>query len=328
MTYPAELIEDGGAAASGADFFRSPEFLAAEGATHSLVILDREERQLAAAPLLVREIDGTDRRDAISPYGYPGLALTGTGAKAAPGLPLDPAMIDFSETGLVAVFLRHALGGEPPLAGARARNLCFLSDPALPRKSRMSDRQQIRKNVKRGYTLEVVPGPEAGEEQRVGFFTAYTETMKRAGAAERYFFSTGYFDRILTAASTWLVIARDGEGRIAAASIAARSDGLIHYYLSGTADSNLRDSPMKNVVEEMISFAAGMDLPVSFGGGLTPGDALETFKRGFSNREERFFTSEIVCAPDAYAELTAVRNASAGTEPDPEFFPAYRAPVD
>lgn len=327
MTYPAELIEDGGAAASGDDFFRSPEFLAAEATTHSLVILGRDERKLAAAPLVVREIDGTGRRDATSPYGYPGLALTGNGPEASPPWPLDPAAIDFSETGLVAVFLRHALGDEPPLTGARPRNLCFLSDPTLPRKSRMSDRQQIRKNLKRGYTLETVRGREASEEQRTGFFDAYTETMKRAGAAQRYFFPTGYFDRILTAESTWLVLARDGEGRIAAASIAARSDGLIHYYLSGTADSHLRDSPMKNVVEEMISFAAGMELPVSFGGGLTPGDALETFKRGFSNREERFFTSEIVCDPEAYRELTAARDIEAGADADPEFFPAYRAPV-
>lgn len=327
MTLSARLIEDGGAAAAGVEFFRSPAFLAAERVTHSLLIEYEDGPVLAATPLVVRPIEGSDRRDAISPYGYPGLALNpDPGAGSEDPFPIDPGRIDFAGTDLVTVFIRHALGRAIPLAGATPRNTCLLSDPSLPRKSRMSDRQQIRKNLKRGYTLETVPGPDAGEEQREGFFTAYTETMVRTGAAERYFFSRGYFDRILGAEGTWLVLARDGEGRIAAGSIAARSDGLLHYYLSGTADANLRDSPMKNVVEEMIGFGAGMDLPVSFGGGLTPGDALETFKRGFANREERWFTSEVVCDPDAYADLGRARRSRTGTDPETGFFPAYRSP--
>lgn len=333
MNLSARLLEDGGAAASGPDFFRSPEFLTAEETTHSLLIEGPDRSTLAAAPLLVRPIPGSARHDAISPYGYPGLAPTTEAAdrSRAPAagitFPLDPGTIDFSDTGLVTIFIRHALGHEIPLANATPRNLCLLSDPSLPRKSRMSDRQQIRKNLKRGYTLEIVPGADADEEQRAGFFTAYTETMRRTAAAKRYFFPREYFDTILAADGTWLVLAREGEGRIAAASIAARSDGLIHYYLSGTADSNLRDSPMKNVVEEMIGFAAGMNLPVSFGGGLTPGDALETFKRGFANREERWFTSEIVSDPAVATELATARKTRTGTEPEPGFFPAYRAPA-
>lgn len=323
----ARLLEDGGAAAAGLDFFRSPEFLAAEGVTHSLIIAEDDGGQLAAAPLLVRNVEDDDRRDGISPYGYPGLSLAPGAGSGVAISPLDPATIGWGETGLVTIFLRHALGREVPFTGATPRNLCFISDPSLPRKSRMSDRQQIRKNVKRGYTLETVPGPASDPAQRAGFFAAYTETMRRAGAAERYLFPGEYFDRILSAESTWLMLARDAEGRIAAGSIAARSDGMLHYYLSGTADSHLKDSPMKNVVEHMIGFGAERDLPVSFGGGITAGDALETFKRGFANREERWHTSEIVCDPAAAEALTAARNARAGNEPDPGFFPPYRAPA-
>jgi hypothetical protein len=77
---------------------------------------------------------------------------------------------------------------------------------------------------------------------------------------------------------------------------------------------------MKNVVEEMIAFAAERELAVNFGGGITPGDALEEFKRGFANREIQWFTSELICDPEANAELTA-RLAPEG---DPEFFPTYR----
>ncbi|HTU16153.1 MAG TPA: GNAT family N-acetyltransferase [Solirubrobacterales bacterium] len=308
----AELIADGGLAASSAEFFRSPGFLEAEGTTHSLRIGLNDGELIA--PLVVREIEGGGRLDAISPYGYPGLAIGG-----GPSLPVSPAEIDFSGTGLVTVFLRHSLGGDPPLAGATPRNVCLLSDPALDRKSRMSDRQQIRKNIKRGYEMEFVPGPESPPEARAGFHRAYTETMERTSAAERYFFTEEYFDLILSSERTWLALARDADGVIAAASIAAASDGMLHYYLSGTADSNLRDSPMKNVIEAMIEFAAEMDLPLNLGGGITPGDPLEEFKRGFANREEQWFTSELICDPAAYEALSP---PGAG-----EYFPAYRAPA-
>ena len=307
----AELIGDAGAAASEPEFFRSPQFLEAEGTTHSLrITLDDGS---ITAPLVVREIDGTDRVDAISPYGYPGFRLEGDAGK-----PVLPASIDFTETGLVSAFVRHSLGGQVPLTGATARNVCLLSDPELPRKSRPSDRRQIRGNLENGYEVVFVAGPESSPVDRAGFFRSYTETMIRTDAAKRYFFSEEYFDLILSSDRTWLALARDDSGTVAAASIAAASDGLMHYYLSGTADSHLRDSPMKNVIESMIGFAAEMDLPLNLGGGITPGDPLEEFKRGFANREEQWYTSELVCDPAAYEELSP---------PDaPEgFFPAYRA---
>lgn len=358
MRLAAELVADGGRAASGPDFFRSAEFLEAEGTTHSLLIFeDGDETELVAStPLIVREIPGSDRLDAISPYGYPGLAIS-DGPLLRLDFPLDPEAIDFTGTGLVTIFLRHSLeapsgevphvsdrdGAEraapleerdplaagPPLAGATPRNVCLLSDPALPRKSRASDRQQIRKNLKRGCSLEITPGPETTPGERAGFFTAYTETMARTEAADRYFFSEKYFDRILSAEGTWLFLLRapeeeaDADGRrpVAAASIAALSDGLLHYYLSGTADAHLRGAPMKNVVEEMIGFAAERELALNFGGGITPGDALEEFKRGFANTEQQWFTSEIVCDGTAYETLTARLAPNA----DADFFPRYRS---
>ena len=68
----AELIEDRGEAAADAEFFRSRPFLDAEGVTHTLRI-ESDEGELLA-PLIVREIPDTEERDAVSPYGYPGVA--------------------------------------------------------------------------------------------------------------------------------------------------------------------------------------------------------------------------------------------------------------
>ncbi|HET8955987.1 MAG TPA: GNAT family N-acetyltransferase [Solirubrobacterales bacterium] len=302
----ATLIEDRGEAATDDQFFRSPQFLAAEGATHTLRIETGAGGLLA--PLIVREIEGTGERDATSPYGYPGFRGTLEG--------LDPDSIDWTATGLVSVFVRHALD-RSPLAGASERNVVQIADPKLSPKSRPSDRRQVRRNLEAGYLVEIVPGDETSGEQRAGFLEAYEQTMRRTGAAPHYFFGAGYFDRVLTAAGTWLAIASAPGGDLAAASIATVSDDYLHYYLSGSADAHLRDSPMKNVVARLVEHAADLGLPLNLGGGIAAGDALEEFKRGFANRQLAWTTSELICDPERYTQLAAGRE-------DSSYFPAYR----
>jgi hypothetical protein len=329
----AELIEDRGAAAAGREVFRSRPFLDAEGATHTLRIEAADGELLA--PLIVRPIPGTAERDAISPYGYPGLVPpnsppTGDAVDTFPrqagrvvystpvgGEGMDVGSIDFSATGLVSVFLRHRLGS-PPLAGATERTVVQIADPALAPKSRPSDRRQIRRNLEAGYELALVAGRETTPAQRAGFLDVYEQTMRRTAAAEHYFFGGAYFDRVLEADRTWLALATAPDGALAAASLAAVGDGFLHYYLSGSADSRLGDSPMKNVVALLIDHAANLALPLNLGGGISPGDALEEFKRGFANRQEPWHTSEIVCDEEKYDRL------SSGHSPA-SFFPAYRA---
>ncbi|MGV1049726.1 MAG: GNAT family N-acetyltransferase [Solirubrobacterales bacterium] len=311
-TAAAELIEDRGEAAVCDQFFRSRPFLDAEAATHTLRIEAADGRQLLA-PLIVRPVGEGPERDAISPYGYPGLVE----APAASAAALDPAAIDLSATGLVSVFLRHALG-PAPLAGATERNVVQVAEPALPPKSRSSDRRQIRRNLEAGYTLALVPGAETTAAQRAGFLDLYEQTMRRTGAAAHYFFAAAYFDRVLAARRTWLALAHAPGGELAAASLAAVSDGYLHYYLSGSDDAHLRDSPMKNVVARLVEHSAELGLPLNLGGGITRGDALEEFKRGFANRTEPWLSSELICDPEKYRLL------SAGKSPTP-FFPLYRS---
>lgn len=315
----AELVEDGGAAATDDQFFRSRPFLDAEGVTHTLRI-ESDEGELVA-PLIVRAIEGTGERDAISPYGYPGFHSSvpsgGISTKKNRRASIDPAAIDFSATGLVSAFVRHALGPSP-LAGASERNFVQIADPALPPKSRPSDRRQVRRNLEAGYVLELVPGSETTPEQRAGFLDVYEQTMRRTEAAPHYFFAAAYFERILEAGRTWLALATAPDGTLAAASIAAVSDGYLHYYLSGSAGSHLREAPMKSIVTRLVEHSAELGLPLNLGGGIAPGDALEEFKRGFANRQQAWLTSELVCDAQAYAQLSDGREAGS-------FFPAYRA---
>jgi GNAT acetyltransferase-like protein len=307
----AELVADRGTAAETDDFFRSRPFYDAEGVTHTLRI--EGAGTAIALPLLVREIPGTELSDAVSPYGYPGAAVRGE-ENPAP----DPAGIDWSAAGLVSLFARDRVGFEPFLDGATRRGVVQVHDPSRPLGLRSRLAEQIRRNRRLGYRVEVLTGPDTSVEQRASFHAAYTETMRRAGAAERYFFEPRYFDTILGFELSWLLLARSPEGATAAGGVAAISDGLLHYYLGGTAEAHLGDSPFKNVVEAMIELADELGVRLNLGGGVTPGDGLEDFKRGFANAELPFNTHEIVCDPDAYRRL------SEGLT-DTGFFPLYRA---
>lgn len=263
-------------------------------------------------PLLVRPIPGSERLDAISPYSYPGARTEGP--------PLDPRDLDLSATGLVSAFVRDRLGDQPALTGGTERSVVLVSDPELPRKSRMSDRQQIRRNEAAGYRVERVEGPDATPADLAAFLGVYTETMHAVSAAEHYFFDADYFETLLASPLSWLVKVLAPEGAVAAAALVVRSDGFLHYYLSGTADDHRRGAPSKNLIAGAIDFAEELGLPLNLGGGLRPGDGLEEFKRGFANRELHFRTHELICDPTAYEELSR-GHASAG------FFPLYRAPA-
>ena len=305
-----ELIADRGTAATDGEFFRSAQFLAAEGTTHTLLI--EGDGAQAALPLVVRPIPGSDRSDAISPYSYPG-------AKRAGG-PIDATAIDLGASGLVSAFIRDRLDEPPTFTNPTERSVVLLADPELAPKSRMSDRQQIRKNEAAGYELQRIAGPEAGDDDLEAFHSVYTETMRAVDAAERYFFDRDYFRALLGFPRSWLVTVFGPDGDVAAAALAAVSDGFLHYYLSGTADAHRRRAPSKNLIIACTELAAELGMALNLGGGVRPGDGLEEFKRGFANRELPFRTHELVCDPGAYAELSRGR-------PGDGFFPLYRAPT-
>jgi Acetyltransferase (GNAT) domain len=298
----AELIEDGGARARSHDFFRCEQFQRAEGVTHSLVVEDR-----LAAGVVVRDVpEGGGLRDAVSAYGYPG-ALT-------PALPepLDPREVDWSGAGLVSVFLRDSIGGEPCLEGGTLRSEVQLVDPRAGLEIRSTHARHIRRNARLGYAT--------GESDEVEAFGAlYRQTMVRTEAAERYFFGDDYLAQVVSSPAARLLLTRGPDGRAAAGAIVAESDGMLHYFLGGTADELLEHSPFKSTVAAMVDLAGELDMPLNLGGGLRPGDALEHFKRGFANSSAPFYTHELVCDPAAYERLSAGRE-------DTGFFPLYRAP--
>ena len=302
------MVADGGESTAEGDFFRSAEFFAAEGVTHTLRV--EVDGRILLAPLKVSSIQDGAARDATSPYGYPGFGGNG-------GRTIDPNTVDFTGVGLVTIFLRHRLD-EVPLRGTTERNVVYIADPSESRKSRPQDRRQVEKNIELGYRTEILDGPSTSPGERAAFASVYRQTMVRRGAKKRYFFPDAYFDRVLNSKQSRLVVTRDHKGNVAAASIAVISDGFIHYYLSGSSDSRVGRAPTKNVVAALVDWSYEINTPLNLGGGLAEGDTLSMFKRGFANRSQRLRTSEIICDEKAYARL-------AGSNSSSDHFPAYRA---
>jgi Acetyltransferase (GNAT) domain len=305
----AQLIADAGAAAASDDLFRSPAYLEAERVTHTLRIESPSRTTLV--PLIVREVEGSQLRDAISPYGYPGATIEGDGP------PPHAGEMDWAPTALVSVFIRDRLG-ETAFAEPTARSEIYLHDPARERAVRPRLAEQVRAAERAGWEVERIQGPSAGDSELAGFETAYEQTMRRAEAAARYFFGRDYYRAALAIDDSWVLLARSPGGDVGAAAIAARSDGVLHYFLGGTANAALEQSPFKNVVVAMLELADELGLPLNLGGGVMAGDGLERFKRGFANARLPFNTHEIVCDADEYDRLS--RDHEAG-----KFFPAYRA---
>jgi hypothetical protein len=309
----AQLVEDQGRAAETDDFFRSRAFYDAEGVSHSLIVGGDSDDELAL-PLLVHDVGDSEHRDAITPYGYPGAAI-----RADRSSPPDPSALDWSETGLVSIFARDRIGHDPSFAGGTRRSAVQVHDPSRKREIRSRFAEQMRQNERLGYHVEALPGPRTTVEHRLSFHSVYTETMRDVQAAERYFFEPDYFRTILQFEGSWLFLARSPERATAAGAIVVRSDGMLHYYLGGTANVHRPRSPFKNVVAATMDLADELGARLNLGGGVKPGDGLEDFKKGFSNTELPFITHEIVCDRDAYGTLSAGKEAS-------RFFPAYRAP--
>lgn len=301
----AELVADRGAAATGPEFFRCPTFLLAEGVTHSLVIGGGR----IVLPVIRRDVPGAGH-DAISPYGYPGGLLRDD--------PPHVADVDFTGTGLISLFVRERLGA-PTLRGGVVRGSVLVNEPSRPRAVSPRVASKARSNERLGYRFEAVPSAAVDDGLLLAFERAYVETMRGAGAGQRYYFGTDYLRACLLFDSSWLAVVRGPEGDLASAAIAAISDGYLHSFLVGTADTHRARSPAKNLMIGMLGLSDEVGRPLNLGGGMRGRDSLHAFKAGFTNMTAEFVTHDVVCDHLAYARLTADRGPTS-------FFPAYRAP--
>ena len=158
-------------------------------------------------PVLVREIPGTERRRDLA------VRIPGRRGERRHGPPPDPPRIDWSATGLVSVFVRERLGAGAVPRRRDGRSVVQVHDPARPRRLRSRFAEQIRRNARLGYRVEVLPGPRPRPRSGRASTPPTRRRCERAGAAERYFFDARLSRRrILGFERSWLVLCPGPEG--------------------------------------------------------------------------------------------------------------------
>ncbi|UJP08918.1 GNAT family N-acetyltransferase [Microbacterium sp. KUDC0406] len=291
-------------------------------------------------PLIAREIPGAELRDASTPYGYGGLEIADNlDFQSVAGL-WEQTRATLSEAGFVSLFLRF-----PPFLPEQAERLFGLPGLEISEASytfvvplgdaesmwaalHKRGRTAVRAAERNGCRAEIVT---IDEQVLHGTRELYEQTMRRVGAADRYFFPDGYYAKLQQLGDRIVVArVRDASGRVVAASFILRDDQHAHYHLSGSTGT---ESGANNLmIWATMEWAADHGISsLHLGGGLAPGDSLHRFKASFGGMETPFHVGKAVLHADRYRELTYRHAAEIGADPAElergAFFPAYRATV-
>lgn len=314
------------------DVYQTPEWatLSArfEGGQPIAVLVTSTDGQ-ALFPLLRREVSG-GLWDATSPYGYPAPVADFVPTKAALDSIIFALAAEFGSAGCASLFLRlhpwistaWPWPEEIIRATGRTVSVDLGQDVEEYEASlRKSHRYDVRRSMTRGLTVRL----DNSDESIRAFRTIYAATMERVGASDIYLFEEAYFASLRDSFGDAfeLHLAHVDDQVVAGAIFLHSNGGTVQYHLSATHPAHLSWQGTKAILDSKIRQSLHrQDLTrLHLGGGRGGSeDSLLHFKRGFGSSEHVFRTLGIVLNKDAYAELCRVN----GTNPNPDFFPAYR----
>lgn len=316
------------------DFYHLPgyaELCAAQERGLARALYVQSDRGRLLLPLVIRPIEGTDRVDATSPYGYPGPLVDGAGPITDDAL---LAGIDaLRAIGVVSIFVRShpLLNDQPPTRiglvvrhGDTVSIDLRLSPEELARQLRHNHRQDIRRAEALGFRVRV----DAAFEHLATFKRLYRATMNRRSASPFYCFTDTYFERLrdLLGARLHLLVAESGS-EVGAAGLFVETDGIVEYHLSAVDDAFVRSGACKLLVRDASTWAkARGNRHLHLGGGIgAADDSLLRYKRGFSPLRHPFWTWRVVIDDAEYSRLCRRHDPAADPGRLDGFFPAYRA---
>ncbi len=317
------------------DFYHTATYHSIEENEHSSrLFVASDDSQTLALPLVIREIEGTDFRDATSVYGYAG-PVASEDMSQIKSILLDFFRQElksfFTEQNIVSVFSRlHPLidigdffndfGQEVPLNKTVSIDITLTVDEQRS-KYRKSNKYEINQLKKKGFeVIEATSDADIDE-----FIQIYTENMERVMATKNYFFSKEYFYNFLKNEEfkNVLLLAKKDETTVAGAIFTVSND-IMQYHLAGTSEAFLKETPMKLILDQARLIANDLDLKyLHLGGGITSKDTdgLFRFKSGFSDSFYRFSVWNYIHSQEQYDTLVAKVKA----DPESSFFPLYRS---
>lgn len=297
-----------------------------------------------ALPFLVRQVNevpalaGSDRTDATSVYGYPGVLTTveegSAGAHRHRQNFQDALLAALAELGVVALFSRLSpllptnwmLQGVAQIVQLGYTVAIDLSQSEEAQLAQMTKghRYDIRRAERLGVRVEHDEALQHMDE----FIALYEETMRRVSAEGNYLFPSSYYRRLpaLLGPALRLLVARQDE-RIVAASMFFATSTIAQYHLSGASTEGLELGAPKAILDTMRRWSAANGYrTLHLGGGVGAAeDPLFRFKAGFSKMRLRYSVARAIIDPSSYRQLCGL--ADVDDLQAPGFFPAYRRPA-
>jgi hypothetical protein len=315
------------------DMYHEPEYVVLDallyGGTPAAFHYEEHGRHLLM-PLIVRDVPGSDLRDALSPYGYPGPIGNGD-----PGF-WERGCAALRETlraeGIVTAFVRmHPLLDAPLPSLARFGGLVrhgetvsmdlTVSTEEMWRQTRSDHRNHINRARRDGTRIVFDDWDRLGE-----WVAVYHDNMRRVGASSYYFFTREHLAALHDAVGDrmHLAVALEGD-EVVGGNTFFEHDGIATGYVSSTrrARNRYADELLYDEVRRWCK--ARGDTVFHLGGGKGgSNDSLFSYKAGFSPSRHPFHTWRVVADPDAYRRLVADRRPGADPDDLSATFPPYR----
>lgn len=298
------------------------------------ILIKYVERDVTLAlPLLVRDIYGTNYKDATSVYGYAGPICKGNMANFNNSNFKKSLLEYFDKNNFVSVFSRlnpfipnqcKALSNLGSIYHqGKVVNINLLESAELQRQQYQS-RLKTHINKSRRFCIM----KKALKDTDIEAFKAiYFENMDRVQAKKYYYFSDAYFNKIINSTdfkSEILLAVHRETGDIIAGCQFITTNGIVQYHLSGTKSEYLHLTPTKFLIDEMriIATQRGQKF-FNLGGGLggSDNDSLFHFKSSFSKDFKEFDLWKFIINEEVYNDLVVKR----GINQTSDFFPLYRS---
>jgi len=291
-----------------------------------------ENGLVIALPLLVRDIKGTDYKDATSVYGYAG-PISNSPLYSFDNSNFKAFLLNyFNKNNFVSIFSRLN-----PFIPAQSKALTNIGSVINKGKvvnikvnddidlQRQAFQSRLKTHINKARRHCEIKEATTDEEFNK-FMDIYYENMDRVNAKKSYYFSKSYFQKIVKGDGfkSIVLLAIDIEsGTTIAGSQFIISNGIVQYHLSGTKNDFLHLTPTKLLIDEMRLIASKMGLKYfNLGGGLggRDDDSLFRFKSGFSKDFKDFNLWKLITNKKVYNELVIKR----GINTESEYFPLYR----
>jgi len=318
----------------GHDVYHTPAYVELDArlsAGTAAAFVYQDAGHVLLLPLVLRPVPGSDLRDAVSPYGYPGPISDAD----------DPdfwkhacrALVELlCAQSIVTVFVRlhpflptplDTLGsfGTVVRHGQTVSMDLSLSVEEMWSQTHRTHRNQINKARRANVTVAVDDWSRLDE-----WVATYHENMRRVGASDYYFFTAEHFHRLRSALNdtAHLAIAY-ANGEVLGGNLFFEHRGIMHTYLQSTRGTDTHHAD-KLLYDEIRRWGREHGNTIyHIGGGLgAASDSLFAYKAAFAAGRHDFHTWRVVTDADAYAKLIGATAGEPALSTMSGRFPPYR----